>query len=258
MEKEQKKNNWLIRNLLGAVILVLAIVLITQIALGIGTQHNREIAVPDFSNLTLTDAQALAQGSNVRIEVTDSIFNRRMERGAVFSQNPAPGSLVKKGRRIMLTINALQPKTVEMPDLVGYSLRQAITELQSKGLKVGKLSYVADMATNNVLKQSVSAGETVETETSVNLTLGRDPENGNTFIPLLIGYNCSTAIDNILDNSLNVGRIRYDETVMTYQDSLQAIVYAQSPSYGSENSYPMGTAVNITLTLSQAKISSAR
>ena len=38
-----------------------------------------------------------------------------------------------------------------MPNLVGLSMRQAIAELQSRGLVLGKLVYVEDLATTNVL-----------------------------------------------------------------------------------------------------------
>ena len=52
-----------------------------------------------------------------------------MKRGAVFSQNPKPGSEVKKGRKVSLTINSVLPKKVTMPSLVGFSMRQAKAEL---------------------------------------------------------------------------------------------------------------------------------
>ena len=47
----------------------------------------------------------------------------------------------------------MNAKKVSMPNLVGYSMRQAKAELNSRGLSLGKLIYVSDIATNNVLKQ---------------------------------------------------------------------------------------------------------
>lgn len=254
----KKGNNWIVKNLIGGAAFVIGIVLLIQILLTIGTKHNREIEVPDFSNMSITDAERMAARTSLRIDVTDSIFNRHMERGAVFSQNPAAGNKVKKGRRILITINALQPQTVEMPDLIGYSLRQAKTVIQSKGLQVGKLAYRDDIATNNVLGQSVDPGTMVETETKVHLVLGLNPENNTTYVPHVIGFTYATATDELIDNSLNIGRVRYDETVETYEDSLQAVVYAQSPYGGSNAPCPMGTSVSITLTKSATKLSAAQ
>ena len=77
----------------------------------------------------------------------------------------------------MLTINATVPKKVTMPNLVGYSMRQAKAELSSRGLNLGKLIYVDDIATNNVLKQQqrgkdVRPGSSVESGSDIDLVVG--------------------------------------------------------------------------------------
>ena len=80
------------------------------IFLNVVTKHNQELVVPDFSNMTVAEAEAAAAEARMRVEVTDSVFVKRMKKGAVRDQNPAPGSRVKEGRRISLTINALNSK----------------------------------------------------------------------------------------------------------------------------------------------------
>ena len=59
------------------------------------------------------------------------------------------------GRSIFLTINSIVPRKVVMPNLVGYSLNEARSELNNRGLTLGKLNYTQDIATNNVLRQTV-------------------------------------------------------------------------------------------------------
>ncbi|MDD2595762.1 MAG: PASTA domain-containing protein [Bacteroidales bacterium] len=252
-------NNWIVRNIVLAIVGVLVLVLIVSVLLGIGTRHNKELAVPDFTNMTIQDAGRLADKRDVRLDITDSVFVRRMDRGVVFSQNPQPGSHVKKGRRILITINAITPQTVAMPALVGYSLRQAKTEIMSKGLQIGKLTYMEDIATNNVLEQSVNGrrvdpGTMIETETPIDLLLGLNPEDALTYIPHLKGYTYAVAKETIIDNSLNLGIVRYDETVMNYNDSIQAQVFMQNPAYTNEDPYPRGTKVDIYLTKDPSKI----
>ena len=254
-KKKKKQQKWFVKNLIWAIVFIVGIVTVAQICLSIGTRHGKEIEVPDFSEMSLSEAEHLAAASDVRLDVTDSVFTKRMARGAVFSQNPAPGSHVKKGRRILITINALKAKTVAMPDLVGYSLRQAKTEILQSGLKVGKLSYKEDIATNNVLEQRcggkpIAPGREIEAESRIDLVLGLDPNNSQTFIPNLIGFNLEVASDNIIDESLNIGKIRFDKTVSSYTDSLEAVVCSQSPEADGE-AWPMGTEVSITLTKSK-------
>jgi len=261
MAKKQEK--WFFRNLLKAIVLLAVLLITVQICLNVGTRHNKEITVPDFSGMPLSEAEHLAAVNEVRLDVTDSVSIKRLQRGAVFSQNPQPGSKVKKGRRILITINATSAQKVAMPNVVGLSLRQAMTELLSRGLKVGRLSYREDIASNNVLAQrigghEIAPGAMVETESSIDLTLGLDPNNPSTFVPYLLGFNAEVATEYIIESSLNLGRIRYDETVESYSDSLEAIVYMQSPTPGSNRPYPMGTSVDITLTKSHTKVASMK
>ena len=246
MEVDQENRpvgRWILRNLLLAVLLVAALLVITQVSLKFITRHNQEITVPDFTNLSVPDARIVAKRYDIRTEVTDSVYVKRMEKGHVFSQNPAAGSKVKKGRSIKLTINAHQTKMVKMPNLVGYSLRQAKTEILAAGLTVGKLSYREDLATNNVLDQFikgryVAPGTEIEAESPVDLLLGLLP----------------VAKDNLFENSLNLGNVTYDETVQNYQDTLSAVVYQQTPAYHPGAPATMGTTIHLKLTTSQAKI----
>ncbi len=257
-----KKDRWFLKNLIAAAIVILAITLAAQLFLSLRTRHGQEIEVPDFTSMSVEEASAIASQFKFRLEVTDSVYVSRMPRGVIFSQNPTPGSKVKEGRRILLTTNAVQMKKVKMPNLVGLSLRQAKTELQEKGLSIGTLSYKEDIATNNVLEQkyrgkNISAGKQIASESKIDLVLGLDPENSMTYIPHLIGYSFAVATDNIIDNSLNLGKVRYDETVQTYEDSISALVYRQDPQAEMDSTVTMGTYVNISLTVSQAKVASA-
>ena len=109
-EKTQKKgffNHWIVRNLLICFILVVVMIVGAIVFLNVVTKHNQELVVPDFSNMTVEQAQMAAAQAGMRVEVTDSVFVKRMKRGAVRDQNPSPGAKVKEGRRISLTINAL-------------------------------------------------------------------------------------------------------------------------------------------------------
>ncbi len=237
-KKTEKKgffSNWIVRNLLMAFVLVVVLIVGSMIFLNVVTQHNKELVVPDFSNMSVAEAEAAAAQVGMRVEVTDSVFAKRMSKGAVRDQNPAPGSKVKEGRRISLTINAVNAKKVGMPNLVGLSMRQALAELQSRGLVLGKLIYVEDMATNNVLRQlrgnrEIAPGTDVETDTVIDLMVGLNPDTeATTYVPSVVGKRYLTAVDAVHKQSLNIKELKFDNTVKTYDDSLNAVVYKQTP-----------------------------
>ena len=200
VDKDNKPTSrWIIRNILLAIAFFAVLLVLTQMGLKAITRHNQVIIVPDLTGLSVADAKIVAKRNHIRTEVVDSVYVKRIEKGNVFSQNPAAGKEVKKDRVIKLTINAHQTKMVKMPNLVGYSLRQAKTEILSSGLSVGKLAYREDIATNNVLDQFikgryVAPGTEVEAETPVDLLLGLSPDENETFIPYLIPSMAFSAI----------------------------------------------------------------
>ena len=263
-EKTQKKgffSNWIVRNFLIAFIIAAVLIVGAMVFLNIVTKHNQELIVPDFSNMTVAEAQAAASQAGLRVEVTDSVFVKRMKKGAVRDQNPAPGAKVKEGRRISLTINAMNAKKVTMPNLVGLSMRQALAELQTRGLVLGKFIYVQDMATNNVLRQlkgnrEIPAGQTVEADTAIDLVLGLNPDtDASTYVPYVVGKRYVTAVDLVHKQSLNVKTLRFDDSVKNYDDSLNAVVYRQSPE-ASDLPVSLGNDVSLYLTVDPERIPS--
>lgn len=243
--------------MIGGILVVLFIAI--NIFLKVVTKHNRELVVPDFTNMPLSEAEHLAKEAHLRLEVTDSVYIKRMARGHISRQNPEAGSYVKKGRRVLLTINSVNPQMVQMPDLVGLSLRQAKTDIISSGLTVGKLIYQYDIATNNVLEQrvandTIAPGVEIETDTPINLVLGMNRGDTVTYVPNVLGYKLMIAKDLLQDNSLNIHKISFDETVLDYSDSLNAMVYLQIPAYSDSIQYRLGTGVEIYLTKDESKI----
>lgn len=259
MDKSSLKNNWFLRLLLRGIIAIVLLLIVTQIFLRLITRHNRELAVPDLTGMTVEEAGDKAGKENIRIEITDSIFIPGMQRGIVLRQNPAAGNMVKRNRRVLITINTISPKMVNMPSVTGYSLRQAKAELAAKGLTVGHLYYIPDMATNNVLAQKykgvrIAPGTPVESGSNIDLEVGNSGD-ASTLIPDLTGMPLNIAKDILIDNSLNIGKIHFDNSIKTYSDSVSGFVYRQNPHPVSEAYYPLGTRIELYLTADRSKVS---
>ena len=250
--------NRIAANVFAGIVLVFILIFGARVMLDKITRHNLEISVPDFTDMSLEDAEKVAAENKMKLEVIDSVYVRRMGKGLVYRQNPKAGSKVKEGRRILLTINAVNAKKVMMPNLVGYSMRQAKAEILSKGLQIGRLEYVTDIATNNVLKQmyngsEIAPGTMIESEARIDLVLGLNNDDCVTFAPAVTGMKYRDAIEAIHDNSLNIRDIIFDETVKDYSDSLNAVVYRQDPDYG-ETPLLMGMDISLYLTTDISKV----
>ena len=90
---------------------------------------------------------------------------------------------------------------ISFSELLTESALIGIAELQSRGLVPGRLIYVEDMATNNVLRQlrrnrEIEPGVSIESETVIDLVLGLNPDSeASTYVPDLLGKRYMSAVD---------------------------------------------------------------
>lgn len=251
-----------LRHLGLAVAISLVLLLGTLLWLKIYTHHGNTIVVPDLAGLTMDEVDDVTSSRHLRFEVVDSVFSTEMPRGTVIKQNPNARSRVKKNRKIFLTMNAVNPEMVSMPQLIGLSFRQARLALQNAGLIQGAIQYKPDFAKNNVLQQmyndSVINGGTVITKGAViDLVLGMGLSSKTTRVPDLVGLGLEEASGIISDYFLNLGALTYDLSFEEAEDSAGAFIWRQYPDFDEFKRLNMGMEMDIWLTLDSTRMPQA-
>lgn len=251
--------NFYVKTILLALGIVLALIVTFFIYLNIFTRHGRTFPVPDFRGMSHAEIQKMARKKNLRVEITDSVFIVTRRPGSVIEQNPTAGTQVKANRRVFITINAKNPIKVEMPNIIGFTLRQAKSILEQQGIEIGYLSFKPDIAVNTVLAQryqgrEIIAGTMIPKGTRIDLVLSRGMNNEKTGLPQLVGLTLGEARNRIIEASLNIGQFKFDETIKDFKDSLDARVYSQYPVYYEPNEIYFGAKVDLWLTLNQSRI----
>ena len=213
------------------------------------TLHDRHIVLPDFYGVHVHDLDSVMEALDLRYIVIDSAFHKKVEKGTILEQDPIAGTKVKKNRRVYFTINALQNKIVNFPNITDLSLRQAVRRLENLGLVVGELEYKPDLARNVVLSQKVNgikieAGQELFAGTKIDLVIGSGLSDKTTNIPNLMGLSLVKAQTEIKVASLNLGVVIFDEAVV---DSSAAVVYKQSPKVDEKRKVRLGTSIDIYL-----------
>jgi eukaryotic-like serine/threonine-protein kinase len=234
-------------NVAGAVILIVLIIMFTMNWLEKYTNFGETITVPDLKGMSMEQVERQLKSKNLEYAILDSLYDKDLKPSAVIDQNPKPNSKVKENRTIYLTINAFNPPEFKMPNLIDKSLRQAMMELESYGLKVGKLEYVPDMAQNAVLKQLINGipvkpGDMVAKGIAIDLILGDGLGNTIVEIPLLLNLTISEAKFVLTGSSLNLGAVVYSGNV---KDSARAVIYKQIPSPFKAKTIHMGESVDV-------------
>ncbi|HKL03976.1 MAG TPA: PASTA domain-containing protein [Cryomorphaceae bacterium] len=215
------------------------------------TQHGESIEVPDLSGYTVGEVEITLQNNDLYYEITDSVYTDEFSRGAIITQNPEGGKEVKRGRTIFLTVNSSVPELVEIPDLIGKSLRIAIPILEISGFVVDDLVYKPDdSCTDCVINlkhdgKQLTPGEKIRKGQKITIVLGRQ-SNIATSVPDLLGLTYRSASEIIVAQSLNVGQVIACTGCETEADTLGAFVINQIPSRNAEAK--LGTYVDLYLT----------
>lgn len=248
----------ILRTLVWIVLAIAAMLIVAHYLMQLGTRHGARCAVPDFTGVAIGDAEHLAKKHDLEIIVNDSLYVPIYDGGIVLEQNPKADVAVKPGRKVYVTINSFAQKSVRIPYVTGYSLRQAKNNLEIAGLEIAELIYKSDMATNNVLEERfrdrvITRNDNIEAEAGSGITLvvGVSAESGAVSVPKVIGFPLKEAKSRLWEVGLNVGRIIYDEGIEVL-DRKSARVYLQSPQQSKVLS--LGQRVDLHLTLDPEKI----
>ncbi len=239
-----KKKNFY-KHLLIAVVLTVILLWVSLKMLDIYTRHGDVFVVPDFNGKTLEQLKEEGFDDYFDFQVIDSVYDKKLPKGSVFMQNPEPGSKIKKGRRMYLTIVAAMPEKVAMPDLKNLSLRQALVTLEVNGLKAGNLKYVDYFARNAVIDQMINEepvepGTEIYKGTVIDLVVGKGDMEVYVPMPFLIGKTPQEALHDLHYASLNIGAETYLD-----DDIKNAKVYKTEPPQLSDVKLKLGDTINI-------------
>lgn len=164
-------------NLIAMVLFVVALCVGLMIWLKNYTMHGESVEVPQVKGSMLGDAEYKLNESGLVAVVVDSAYVRQQPAGIVLEQKPTPGSRVKSGREIYLTVNQTQTPTNTIPDIAGNcSRREAEARLKALGFKIGPMEFVPGdpdwVIALKVNGREVYTGERVPYDAPVVLVVG--------------------------------------------------------------------------------------
>lgn len=190
--------------------LVLFYLLMDNIVMPLVTRHGTEFGLPKVTGYQLQDAEHVLGLVGLRIEVTSEEYHADKEEGTVLSQYPKAGTNVKSGRIVKVVISIGQ-KSVVVPPLAGFSVRQAKLNIEGAGLILGDIAWTfSDSLPERVVVFSYPAsGTEIPYGSQVNLMVNRGRLSGIVFMPKLIGRSLDEARSLIDGAELKIGLIKY-------------------------------------------------
>ena len=248
IDKLLKKPLWV--NILAGIGAVLVLLVLFFFSLGWITGNGKTEKVPNVLGLDITAAEKNIKALGFDLVVQDSIYVDTLARNSVLRQTPEADEVVKKGRTIFLTVNRVIAPQVDMPNLIGFSLKSAQTYLKVLGLRIGTINLVADRNKNVIVEQLVgntpiAPGTKIVSGTLINFTVGDGGASIGMEVPDLIGLTVAMAKMQIASMGLLVGNISANGVI---QDTANAFVIQQNPATYSSVLDSLGMPVkNVTI-----------
>ena len=171
-----------LKQMLLAVAALVVLCLILLKWLDIKTNHGDFETVPNLKGKSINVVQVELEDNNLVMKIQDSAnYNPDYPKFSVIEQEPLAGTKVKEDRKIYITLNPSGYRKMNIPQgLIDKTYRQVKPTLEALGFKVGKITYIDNIAKDMVLKlthkgQTLKAGDKLPKTSVIDLILG----NGN-------------------------------------------------------------------------------
>ncbi len=209
--------------------MLILLVFVDAIFMPIYTRRGSEVEVPNVVDLSLQAAQAQLREAHLDAAVGGEEYDPKRPKGTVIMQLPEGGSMVKGGRLVTLTISK-GSASATVPELEGFTLREARLLLEREGLVPGEIIWFTDpdLPDGVIINSVPPAGTVMRLNADVQLIVNRIETEMTVRVPDFVGRDLDEARSMAQDNYLLIGEIDY----AVDKDILPETVKAQSVAPG--------------------------
>lgn len=141
LNKLASKSLWYNLALFFATIILLSVAI--KFGLDFYTHHGESVTVPNVKHKQYGDAENIIEAAGLIIVVGDTGYVKSLPPDCILDQSIQPGSVVKTGRIVYVTVNATSTPTITLPDIIdNSSLREAMAKLTAMGFKLGPPQFI--------------------------------------------------------------------------------------------------------------------
>ncbi|KUL39276.1 Stk1 family PASTA domain-containing Ser/Thr kinase [Streptomyces regalis] len=159
----------------GPLVIVAAVLLALGLGVGIWYINSGQFTkVPSLLSKTQAQATARLEEAGLELGKVERAYSDTVERGTVISTDPETGARIRHNDSVNLVISA-GPETVKVPDLQGYPLAKAKSELKESGLEPGMVTreFSDDVTRGSVISVDPATGTKVRSGSAVALTVSK-------------------------------------------------------------------------------------
>ncbi len=171
-----------------------------------------QLELPDFSGMTVKEAQGTVVESDIKIEVEREERDESKDEGEILSQTPKAGEMVEPDITVKVVINGAA-KQFSIPSVVNAEEKAAEKMLSDLGLHVSVRTEPSDtVAEGYVTSQTPEAGSRVSKDGYVTIYVSTGKEETIVSVPDLINLPLEDAKSKLLEEGLVWGSIIFVES----------------------------------------------
>ncbi len=184
--------------------------LFDQILMPWYTKHGEALTVPNLIAQRYEAAKDILEQQGLKAVKGGEKYDANLPFGYVVEQNPRSNRLVKKGRRVYLTISVGE-KDIQVPSLVGLSENNAKEIIKSYSLRLGEVDYqyVVNEVADIVIEQVPAEKAFVKINSEVDLIVSLGEPKENATMPFVVGKTLETVKREVQKAGMRVGQITY-------------------------------------------------
>ena len=192
------------------IIFILLVIFFDKIVMPLYIHHNKEVILPDVIEKKYSEAKNILESKGFKVIVEDKKPVDTMPPDIILIQNPSPNSVVRKGRRVYVTLSTIANPVI-VPSLIGDSEREAEIKINNSKLEIGLIErdFSSFFPEGVVINQSPLSGTKARKGELVNITvsIGKSPDE--IIVPDIEGKNLEIAKDDIKKTGLKIGKVYY-------------------------------------------------
>jgi len=194
------------------------------------TQSADEIILPELTGKNIIYVLETLTRMGLNAKLYGSQYDDIIPKYAVISQDPNPGTTIKKGRDVIIVISKGTKENI-IPDLRQIPLERALILLEKNELKKGYISYTYSSKTQkgSIIAQYPNPFSTVVKQSLCDLLVSRGAFSPGLIMPDIKGLPLKKASEIINNYQLDVSKIQSDKDMT--QDF--GIVLSSTPEAGS-------------------------
>ena len=127
-----------------------------------------DITIPDLQGMSFDQAREKLKSLGLSIGKITYVSDTSKDDGVVISQGLQAGGKASKGATVDITVNQTKSSTIEIPNVVGMTIKEAKEALGNLGLSISKISG-SNEDTAIVTEVSPAPGSSVKRDESVSL-----------------------------------------------------------------------------------------